>query len=470
LIWSANDLSNIRKVIKSVRKIKINIMSLEILNLSLKMKKIRIFIIVMSSLLTSAVYGQNNSKEPLDISIIKAHERIWSEFMDMENGLLYDYVGADGDFNIPTPDECKASKPNALSWWVPNENGAFFNGIYLDALCKRWKIEQDNVSASQARKVAAGLQLLAFVGEKKGFIARGISTDGVSHFPASSPDQLYPWFYGLWHYVESGIPNEVEQRSVIAIMEEVATALEGYGWKIPCERDDLAFFGDLTGSDFSDCARLQSILRFMHVLTGQEKWIHSYYHKLKEKPAHSTRTRLEILENGLPIHPPDAYNSFWTSSMDQAALKELWRLERNDTIRSKLRHGLDTNAKRSAAHIVRYRAFENDNDFIFNPDWRVLNQLWKPQKTMTEALELAELQLQMWDEISPRKGYELFNMMEPLNASWIVVLSGNTDIIHTVKEEIRSALIHYDWSTMKYSTFFIAECVYYEGLQQGIFE
>jgi hypothetical protein len=208
----------------------------------------------------------------------------------------------------------------------------------------------------------------------------------------------------------------------------------------------------------------------MHILTDQEKWMNTYYSKLNEKPTGSSKTRLEILEDGLSVRPPDAYNSFWTSSMDQAALKELWGLEPIDTIKAKLRNGLDWNAKQSSAHIGQYKVFDNDNGLIFNPDWRVLNQLWKPQKTMTEALELAERQLEMWDEISPRKGYELFNMMEPLNAAWIVVLSGNPEIIGPVKDEICSALTHYDWSVMSYSTFFMAECVYYEGFEQGIFK
>jgi hypothetical protein len=176
------------------------------------------------------------------------------------------------------------------------------------------------------------------------------------------------------------------------------------------------------------------------------------------------------LAAGIAYQQPNEYNSFWTSSMDQAALKELFRLEKIDSIRIQFKHGLDMNAKRASAHIVQYKAFDNNNEMAFNPDWRILNQLWKPQKTMVEALELAERQLELWNQISPRKGYELFNMMEPLNACWIVILSGNPEIINPMKEEIRSALIHYNWSVMTYSTFFIAECVYYEGLEYEIFK
>ncbi len=405
---------------------------------------------------------------PVAISVNKAHEQLWLKFIDQKNGILYDYASLTDTIGIPTPEECGMSMPNALSWWVPNENGAFFNGLYLDALCKRWKVKQDDKSEFEARKLVSGLKLLSGVSESKGFIARGLSTDNASHFPVSSPDQIFPWFYGLWHYIRSGIPDVAEKDSLITEMEKTALALASVDWKIPCERDDLKFFGDLAGSDYSDCARLLSVIRLMHELTGDDRWINDYYASLNEKPSRSQKTRLEILTDGLPYQEPDSYNSFWTSSMDQAALKELYTLEKDNVIRSQFRIGLDSNGLKAAKHIARYKEFDNNHDLEFNPDWRVLNSLWRPQKTMQEALELADLQLELWDRVSPAKGYELIKMMEPLNACWIVVLSGNPDIINPVMKDIRAALIHYDWARMNYSTFFIAECIYYEGRQYGL--
>ena len=159
-----------------------------------KLKKIVLFLIVLCTVIITVNFSQKVKYDPVANSIDKAHHQIWSKFMDKENRLLYDYIDSAGTISIPTPEECKKSMPNALSWWVPNENGASFNGIYLDALCKKWELQKDNISVSEARKVAQGLKLLIFVGKEQGFLARGISTDGVSHFSASSPDQLYPGF------------------------------------------------------------------------------------------------------------------------------------------------------------------------------------------------------------------------------------------------------------------------------------
>ena len=84
---------------------------------------------------------------------------------------------------------------------------------------------------------------------------------------------------------------------------------------------------------------------------------------------------------------------------------------------------------------------------------------------MKEALEPAELELEMWDSISPSKESELEKIKEPLNASLIVVLLYNHDIINSVNVELSGILTHYDWSVMNYSTFFIAEVLLYSNYE-----
>jgi len=401
----------------------------------------------------------NNNK--LEQSIKLAHNQIWAKFIHEPTGLFYDYQVPDEN-GIPTPDECKSMKPNALSWWVPNENGGFFNGIYLAALSNKWNIEQNNTTASEARKISSGLMLLAFVAEKPGFIARGVSTDGVSHFPISSADQVWPWFYGMWSYAQSGIPNEIERNAVITVMKSVAIALEKNKWMIPSENDKMQRFSAIGG------VRLFSILQFMHHLTNESAWLEKYNTELQRVDDETEKTLLDLETEGFHIKPPGEYNSFWTISIDQVALRELFLLETDQNIKSKYKKALDINAEKAAEHIYFYKQFDNENKLAFNPDWRVVNQIWVQQHSAKEAYELAERQLEIWGAISPRKGYELQYMMEPLNAAWMVVLSGNPDIINPVKDQIYGVLTHFDWSKMYYSTFFIAENIYYESTKMNL--
>jgi len=51
---------------------------------------------------------------------------------------------------------------------------------------------------------------------------------------------------------------------------------------------------------------------------------------------------------------------------------------------------------------------------------------------------------------------------EPLFAAWITALSNNDDLITKYFADIEGILNHYHWSKLYTSTFFVAECVYYQ--------
>ncbi len=51
----------------------------------------------------------------------------------------------------------------------------------------------------------------------------------------SQTDQTLPWFYGLWRYVKSGIPDDREKQEIVTKMVEVTRALEENGWRMPCD-------------------------------------------------------------------------------------------------------------------------------------------------------------------------------------------------------------------------------------------
>ena len=116
--------------------------------------------------------------------------------------------------NLPTPEELRDGKPNALGWWAPIENGAMFNGLYMDAAVNRWKRTKSEEDANKARKLMEGLLLLNSISEVKGFVGRGVTTDGKSHYPMGSNDQTLPWFVGLWRYFDSGLATDEEKRQI----------------------------------------------------------------------------------------------------------------------------------------------------------------------------------------------------------------------------------------------------------------
>lgn len=418
-------------------------------------------------------------------AVDRAHQEIWRRFIS-PHGTFHDYSGLDGTVLLPTAEECAASKPNALGWWTPIENGPFFGGLYIDALCRRWRLTQDPRAAKRARAIAAGLLRLAEAGTTPGFIARGFADGGSGHFVASSSDQTYPWFYGLWRYATSGLPDSAERQRVAAAMERVARALQANDWKMPCDREDFGHFGHWSGGfagtrgtlsgaepQFDAAARLLFVLRALHSLTGDPRWLDLYHATLSEAPHGTDRTRLQICSQGVqyvaPGQPPRYPESppIWTSASSQAALRALAEMEKDDGIRAQFQRGLDANATSAAPFIPRFRDYDNENTLPFVIDWRPLNDLWKPQAEIGEAVQLATLQYSAWNRQSPRRVAEADAMRDPLFAAWIVALSRNGHIIAAARDDIAAALTHYQWEKLHTCLFFVAECVYWQ-LREGV--
>lgn len=413
-------------------------------------------------------------------SIEGAHEEMFRRFLDPDYGTTYDYAPPGGTVLLPTPQECRELKPNALAWWSPIENGGFFGGLYLSALSDRFRLARTAANERDARRVASGLVRLARIGGTPGFIARGVSTDGATHFPASSSDQTFPWFYGMTAYLMSGIVKGEEKRELVRLTEEVAEGLERNAWRMPCDREGFGHFGDwlgafsaanttLTGAEphFDAASRLLFVHLAMYRLTGKRKWLELYRQRRDERPGESARSRLEICAEGVeyaspgtparyPDHPP-----LWTSASSQAALRGLLRMDPDAHARPHYRKGLDANAARAAHYIDRYQGFDDRNQSAFEHDWRFLNGLWRPQSSIQDAVKLATAQVREWHKRSPRKVYECDFVRDPLFAAWIVNLAGKRASAGATKSQILRALTHYRWSSMHTSHFFMAECVYY---------
>ncbi len=416
-------------------------------------------------------------------AIDRAHAEIWRRFIGV-HGHLLDYTGLDGSVHLPTPEECRQDKPNALGWATPIENGAFLGGLYLDALCNRWRVTGEAATAERARKLAAGLLLLGEIGGTPGFVARGVANDGRTHYVASSSDQTYPWIYGLWRYANSGLPDAAERARVNGTLRRVIEGLERRTWEMPIDRADFGHFGHWSGGfagtkgilvgaepDFDAAARLLFVHRVMHQITGDESWREKYRVRLHERPAGSELTRLEICARGVdyvqPGQPPQfpARPRLWTSASSQAGLRALWEWEDDPRVRDSFRRGLDGNAARAARSVAGGLNYDNNNTLAFDVDWRQLNVLWEPQRIIGDAVTLGRRQKGeggLWGKISPRFDAESIQMRDPLFAAWVFALANRAGDFPGELGSVRRLLTHYRWDRLHTGFFFMAECVYWQ--------
>lgn len=393
------------------------------------------------------------------------HHELVTRFSD-PHGLLYDYTAADGSVIIPTPEECRGAKPNGVAWWCPIENGAFFTGLWLAALVDRWEATRDPAVAARARRAAAGLLLLASVGEHPAFIARGVSTDGRSHPPASSDDQTLPWFYGLWRYLKSPLPADDERKTLLAAVVRVAEGLRTNGWLVPSDPPALGPRGSFFTFDPVAVPRLLFIVRALHDLTDGQEWLMLYQQLRDARGQDGKPSRIDVCADGDLIGehawPKHDFYMLWTKGHSVACLAALARWEEDPALAARYRTGLMRIATFASGRITKQK-WAGATLPVFQPDWRQLLPLWREQRTMADISAVANAQSPAWNKLSPRKPYELVNMAEPLFACWMVTLSGDEVLVRANAPAIRAALCRYRWSDLAFSTCFAGELAWWQG-------
>ncbi|HSI63942.1 MAG TPA: hypothetical protein VLE43_12515 [Candidatus Saccharimonadia bacterium] len=393
----------------------------------------------------------------------EAHKEIWRRFIDTRIDALFHYVGLDGQVTIPTAEHCQAAQPNGMSWSTPIEDGPFFGGLYLDGLCNRWRVRRDEESADKAHRIAAGLMKLADLSQTPGFVPRGLGSDGKSYYPASSEDQVFPWYYGLWCYLRSGLPTKSDREKILDRLRSTVIALEGHQWRVPCGRPEYGYRGTFTRPTAHDAARFLFVLRSMHVLTGEERWMTQYQERMQERIGPAMKSRLEICAEGLEYGGHGKGETYlWTHSMSQAALRGLADLETDEGMRASFTKGLRASAESAASHLDRARRYDPDNTLSFDTDWRFLNASWKAQANCEEAIALGRAQLPLWAKHNPRSPYEDDTVREPLFAAWIIALAGKSEWDRLVGPRLHDLLARYVWKGMYTSTFFVVVNLEYE--------
>jgi hypothetical protein len=403
----------------------------------------------------------------MDPAIEAARAALWSRFVSPFSTIL-DYVGADGQPPLPTPEECRLSKPNGMSWGCPNENGAMFGGSYLEATLNRWRLTGSAEDRLKAQQIASGLMKLASVGERPGFVARGLAEDGVSHHAIGSNDQTSPWLYGMWRYIRSNVPDEAERGAATAKIIEVAEAIERADWQTPCDREPFDVRSSFARWHFEGAPRLLFLQKMMAELTGEARWDEYYRAALSERSRDGSHSRLDLCAGGMVFEAEQGLRHSWTAAGSVAPLRGLWELEDDADLKAAYARGLRLSAELAAQSLPLAEQYDNDNQHVFSADWRIANEIWREQHSVAEAVEVANAQLRKLGAANPRYGYEAGFVREPLYAAWIVTLCPDTDFVAQQVPAIMRAICHYQYDRLRYSQFFPAELAYYRLCLAGM--
>ena len=386
-----------------------------------------------------------------------SHKEIWRRFIDA-HGVMIDFTDLDGRVDLPTPEECREGQPNALGWYQPIENGAMFNGLYMDAAVNRWKKSRAPEDATKARKLMEGLLFLNSISDVKGFVGRGVTTDGKSHYAMGSNDQTMPWYVGLWRYLDSGLATPEERKRIIARFNETTAEIISHKWSMPAE-PPFGVRGSFAGFGFDSAPRQLFVLKMMGAVTGDSKWETLYQSSLRERGGKDKASRLETCEKGMVFEYAKTHN--WTSCTCVAGLRGLWELEQDPAIKAAYAKGLIASAALAAESLADCAKFNHHDGTTFSLDWRkAMMPLWKPHTTEKEAQDLADQQLRAFMKLSPRRVKETAFVREPTAAAWIVTLCPDAAIVKQHASAIDKVITSYDYSDLYYCTFFWTEAAW----------
>lgn len=421
--------------------------------------KIRVFSITLflTCIVCACALAQDLKKVKANVE--KAHNEIWRRFID-QYSVLIDYADSSGAYPRATAEEFKANKPNALAWWTPTENGSMFNGLYLDGLCRRWKATKNEQDKKRAKILAAGLMFLASVGDNPGFIARSVASDGRTPPAMGSNDQSSPWFYGMYRYASSGIPDAAEKKKVIGKMTEIANAYISTEWRIPTmSYSPSKYRNSFANFDWEAAPRILFITKALYTLTGDKKWNELYTKFLNESGGAQNKTRLQICAEGMHFEANKLNR--WTGVSGVVDLLVLHELEKDESVRDRYAEGLNASARSAAEGIALWKQFDNNDLKKFEGDWRLLNEWWKPQHSEQDALDVAKVQVEQLVKMSPRRVQELNYMREPIWMSWIVTMAADKSIVDTHRKEILELIGYFDYAKLYYSQFFPVEVIWF---------
>jgi hypothetical protein len=417
--------------------------------------------LILTTLSYLIVFGNLYAQQPT-VSIVTAdstadniNKEVWRRFVNKFN-IINDYTALDGAIYLPTTEECLQGKPNALGWWSPIENGSMFGGLYMDGAIKRWEVTKRKEDADKVKRIANGLMLLASISSIEGFIGRGVTTDGHTHYPMGSDDQAGGWFYGMWRYLETTLPSIEERKKIEEKILSCAKAIVKENWFLPAE-PPFNTRGSFRPFDYR-AARMLFVAKISFLISKDSYWHDLYWKNLSEEN-NSKLTRLQILEAGLPSNAVST--DTWHNSPSVACLRSLWELETDSVAKKAFKKGLEITAVNALASLNNAYRFNLYDTTALDINWRVMNSFWKLQTNEIESQNLAMVQLRDLIRRCNRRVTEAMNVREPIFAAWLVTLSPDSLMVKKNAQEIFKMLNRYRYHQLFHVWFFPAEATWW---------
>lgn len=270
-------------------------------------------------------------------------EEIWrviEKFIDEDTGVIYDT--SLGRAALPSREEVLDDVPNQCGWMSDFEDAALNAGVLLPDVIRL--AEETGIPEWRDRAWALSdlLLKLARVSDTRGFLARAVLPDGITHHRDSSTDQYtmaFHAFIALSRWSEAG---EERQREAAHFAADAMQLLQKHGWDIPTCDGRVSWVGETSQFRPDRASRLLQFALTNAVLNQDESAM-AEYRELRDEH-HSRRTR--HLFGG-----PDSISIPYALLQTQVSLRALWELEPDPEYRMVWRNHLNDLAENSASQL-----------------------------------------------------------------------------------------------------------------------
>jgi len=272
-----------------------------------------------------------------------------SGFGSTETRVVYHHRldGPRGLGALSSPEEIKQrlvrGKPMPYGYGSGIQDVALENGHFLYALCDAYEATRDPFFAETARRIFAGLKLVATVSPVPGFVPRGPHPDGKSYYPNSSRDQHCAFVEAMWRYSRSPLATAEDKRFIADKLDNVARRMESNGWKIMVEDGSAMAHVGFGWTQWTSIGSLTllSVLAETHDVTGDRHWRELYEKFSAEKDGE--RWRRWLRPGAVDNWPPFTLYS----NQFAVGLNALARIERDEARRRQLKEMLLRLAERA---------------------------------------------------------------------------------------------------------------------------
>lgn len=385
------------------------------------------------------------------MNTVGLRELVRRRFIHRPWGYILDCARPDGSAVIPTPEECERGIPNVLGWGTANENGAFFTGLYLYALCRKYDLSPDEELKGEILGFCDSLFRLCDVCKNDGCIARGVAEDGHSHYPFSSEDQAGPFILGLWRLSVSKAADDALRAEIDRRLKRTLSGIRKAGWRIPTEWDGVTR-GVYCNEDWRGSTKLLFCAKLgerLGLLEGAE------FEALRnERPNGNPYTRYEIVSHGFG---PDMVREngliqFWIDVCANLCAYELISLDAD--FADYYRRGNESNGYITALFMDDYKKYDTSVDY--NYDWRVINECAKEWSAPDEAVSAAGSMLGVYARNNPRHRIEHGIVGRMLFGAWIAAASPDAATRELTAKKLEAAAEFIDFNTFCMSYAFAA--------------